>query len=641
MEWIHLHDGPSHPDRSSNPGGPVHKANSPAEGVAGEHAPDVSVDECADAHTELLRRMVENLSSGAVFVEGDQLYMNAVAEEITGYRSDELATMDEWFCVLFGNRHETIRNQYESHRQRGFDTRFAAVIERKDGQERRIEFTGSRWNSHEIWFLHDETELAQTARALRESELRLQAIVDTAVEGIITVDQSGIVISFNRAAAHIFGYTPDQVLGQNISMLMPPPYRHEYSNSVKQYLRTGQSKGIGDGMEVIAQRKDGTTFPIELAISEIDHLQIFVGFLRDISERKEAEAHLMQAQRLSAIGTLAAGLGHDMNNILLPVRARLDLIDHAGLPDAVQEHFVEIRKSVKYLQNLADGLHLLVMDSGDSGVFDESTSLNDWWEQVHSLLGRALPKRVRFTASIPTDLPKVRVAPHQLTQAVLNMLVNSGKAVAPDDGRVELWASVDENNQHVCLGVTDNGIGMTDEVRHRAIEPFFTTQSRGIGTGLGLSLVHRVVQAAGGKIEIKSEVGQGTTIILRFPIAKQQTRNEPSQSTGNPPLAVISVQDRRLGSIVENLLSIAGFDAEYAAESAGAEAIDHAALWIIDAKDQDPDRVRQRLAQGCTVIVLGTLPTAWGELDVHVIENPNDFVKLRSAIEQVANEVSP
>jgi len=636
MEWMQLHDGPSHPDRSSKRDGPT-RAGAPPEGVAAERAPDVSVDECDEAYTTLLRRMIERLSSGAVFIEGDQLYMNAVAEEITGYRSDELGTVDEWFLVLFGNRHEKLRSQYESHRQNGFDTRFTAIIERKDGQERRIAFTGSRWDSHEIWFFHDETELAQTARALRESKLRLQAIVDTAVEGIITIDHRGIMISFNRAAADIFGYTPAQVLGQNISMLMPPPYRQEHNGSIEQYLRTGQSQANGAGMEITAQRKDGTHFPIELAVSPIDHLQTSTCVLRDISERKETEARLMQAQRLSAIGTLAAGLGHDMNNILLPVRARLDLIDRAGLPEAVQEHFVEIRKSAKYLQNLADGLHLLVMGSGDDGVANESTSLNDWWEQVHSLLGRALPKSVHFTASIPPDLPKIRVAPHQLTQAVLNLLVNSGKAVAPDDGRVELWANVDEDNQYVQLGVTDNGIGMTDEVRHRAIEPFFTTQSRGLGTGLGLSLVHGVVQSGGGKIDIKSEVGQGTTILLRFPIAEQQSNSEPSQGTGSPPRAVISVQDPRSGSIVENLLSIAGFDAE----PAGIEAIDRAALWIIDALDQDPGRVRERLAEGCIVIVLGPLPPAWGELDVHVVENPNDFVKLRTAIERAANEVSP
>ncbi|MBL4808881.1 MAG: PAS domain S-box protein [Phycisphaerales bacterium] len=633
---MHLHLGSSQPDRSPKPGGPT-RAGSPVEGVAAGSAPEAS----ADQYATLLRQMVENLSSGAVFIEGDQLYMNAAAEELTGYRGDELSTVDEWFSVLFGNRREEVRRKYESHRQRGFDTRSTTLIVRKDGQERRVEFTGSRWNTHEIWLLHDETELAQAARALKESELRLQAILDTAVEGIITADHSGLVISFNRAAAHIFGYTPDEILGQNISMLMPPSYRQKHTDYIEQYLKARQSKIIGVGMEIVAQRKDGTTFPIELAISEIDHLHIFTGVLRDISDRKEIEARLMQGHRLSAIGTLAAGLGHDMNNILLPVRARLDLIDHAGLPDAVQEHFVEIRKSTKYLQDLADGLHLLVMDSGDSGVSEELTSLNDWWEQVHSLLGRALPKEVLFTASIPSDLPEIRVAPHQLTQAVLNMLVNSGKAVGAD-GRVELWADVDEDNQCVRLGVTDNGSGMSDEVRHRAIEPFFTTQSRGLGTGLGLSLVHRVVQASGGTIEIQSEVGKGTTIILKFPEAPQQSINESSQGTGRPPLAIISVQDPRTGSIAESLLSIIGFDVEPA--NADADATDHAALWIIDAsvqaQPQNLDRVRQCLTEGCRVIVLGALPPEWESLDVQVVENPNDFFKLRAAIELAADEVS-
>ena len=154
--------------------------------------------------------------------------------------------------------------------------------------------------------------------------------------------------------------------------------------------------------ELTAERKDGTTFPIELSVSEIGHLGLFIGIVRDISERREAEAKLHQADRLASIGTLAAGLGHDMNNVLLPVRARMDLIEREDVSTKVREQLVEIRKSMKYMQDLADGLHQLALDPDDTSASNETTSLDPWWDQVHALLRRALPKTTRFSASLPS-----------------------------------------------------------------------------------------------------------------------------------------------------------------------------------------------------------------------------------------------
>jgi PAS domain S-box-containing protein len=470
--------------------------------------------------------------------------------------------------------------------------------------------------------------------AARESKLR--AVMDTAVEAIITIDRDGIIQSFNRAGERMFGYAADEVIGRNVKILMPSPYHEDHDGYIARYQRTGEARIIGLGREVVARRKDGSVFPIELAVSEITDLQLFTGFIRDISDRKEAEDRLRQADRLSSIGTLAAGLGHDMNNVLLPVRARLDLVEQADLPAHVREQFVEIRKSAKYLQDLADGLHLLALDPDDPDASTATTNLDEWWQQTHTLLGRALPRRVHFSASLPSDLPPICIPPHRLTQAVLNMLVNSAKAVG-EDGKVRLWVEADMDNQVVRLGVADNGCGMTEEVKRRALEPFFTTKTRGLGTGLGLSLVHGVVLAAGGTLDIDSEPDKGTTIILKLPAAARHSQDEPSGDVERTLRAVVSVQDKRVESLVVTLVEMVGFDVDMSRTGGCRDA----SLWVTDAPNGAIATVREHVRRNCHVIILGPVAADWNEPNVIVIHNPNDFDKLRAAITRAAEGASP
>ncbi len=473
-------------------------------------------------------------------------------------------------------------------------------------------------------------------RDLSGRESKLRAVVDTAVDAIITIDRDRIMQSFNQAAERMFGYAADEVIGQNVKMLMASPYHEEHDGYVERYQRTGEARIIGIGREVVARRKDGSTFPIELAVSEMPDLQMFTGIIRDLSERKEAEERLRRADRLSSIGTLAAGLGHDMNNVLLPVRARLDIVEQADLPANAREQFVEIRKLAKYLQDLADGLHLLSLDPDDPDASTGTTNLDEWWQQTHALLGRALPKHVRFSASLPSDLPAICIAPHRLTQAVLNMLVNSGTAVG-EEGRVRLWVDANTDNQVVRLGVTDNGCGMTEEVKRRAFEPFFTTKTRGLGTGLGLSLVHGVVLAAGGTLDIDSEPGKGTTIIVTLPAVAQQSVDEPSGDVERTPRAVVSVQDKRVESLVVNLLEMVGVDVDTSRK----EGCRGASMWVTDTPDGALETVRECINRKCCVIILGPVAADWNEPDVIVIENPNDFDQLRAAISRAAEGASP
>jgi PAS domain S-box-containing protein len=332
---------------------------------------------------------------------------------------------------------------------------------------------------------------------------------------------------------------------------------------------------------------------------------------------------LRTADRLASIGTLAAGLGHDMNNVLLPVRCRLDAMDVQRMPDDLREQFNAVRRSVNYLQQLSDGLHLLSLDPEDLEASTEVTDLSVWWEQVGTLLRKALPKHATFETSVPDGLPRIAVPPHRLTQAVLNLIVNAGEAIEERGGKVKLWAEGGEDGLFVRIGVSDNGRGMSEEVKRRAMDPFFTTKKRGLGTGLGLSLVRGVAQGAGGGISIESAPARGTTIVLSFP------RPLPTADDESQHLAAVSIRDPRAASFVEAMLRAAGFDVERTSP----EVPGSAAIWAVEPSEGSLAAAKQFLKVGRRrVLVFGDAPAAWRRLGAIVINDPGNFESIRRGV---------
>jgi PAS domain S-box-containing protein len=468
---------------------------------------------------------------------------------------------------------------------------------------------------------------ADAQDALRRSEARLRAILATAVDAIVTIDRRGLIESVNAAAERMFGYSAAEMTGRNVSMLMPSPYREEHDRYLARHLQTGEKRIIGIGREVEARRKDGTAFAVDLAVSEVEPGRLFTGIIRDISDRRVAEARLREADRMASIGTLAAGLGHDMNNVLLPVRAHLNALKAAGGDGASRrEHIERIQKGVAYLQQLADGLHFLAMDPDKADAAGAVTGLRAWWSQTGALLGKSVPRHVKVTVSIPEGLPDVAVAPHALTQAVLNLIVNAGEAIPAGrkrrQGSVRLWAERD--GALVRLGVTDNGTGMTEEVRRRAFDMFFTTKPRGLGTGLGLGLVRKVVEGAGGSVRIDSAPGRGTTVEMALPAVE-------TGPAGGPPVAAVRIRDGRAASLVRGLLEAAGARVEPGGDAAAADVwvIEPTPGALVDARAWHAGRAQRR-------IVLFGRPagagTGWRDLDVVTVEDPGDLDSVRAAL---------
>lgn len=478
---------------------------------------------------------------------------------------------------------------------------------------------------------------------IRERLARAEAILASTLDPIVTITATGTIIEASRSIERVFGWSPAEIIGRNIAVLMPEPHRSRHDDYLHRYRETGRTNILGRTRELSGVHRDGRIFPIEISVALVEveggAEPLFTGIIHDATQRREAEralaAHrarleelvrmrtrqletthdqLRSADRLAAIGTLAAGLGHDMNNLLLPLRCRLDALDTLLLDPLAQEHLGAIRRSAEYLQHLSDGLHLLSLDPEDATASPETTDVATWWAQAGMLLSRAVPREVQFECVIPDGLHRLRMPSHRLTQAILNLIVNAGEAVEPG-GHVRL--EVVALPGYVELAVRDDGCGMSPEVLKRALEPFYTTKKRGLGTGLGLSLAHGVAAAAGGSLTIESEPGKGTTIRIRIPTVPPLAERESTGDTGAPVLR-IALDDPRRRSLVAAIARAVGFRPATDSEIDNADALvcDRAA----GARGRDP----------ATTIVLG----ASGGPD------PDDFEALRASLISLADRLA-
>ena len=289
------------------------------------------------------------------------------------------------------------------------------------------------------------------------------------------------------------------------------------------------------------------------------HLETLVG--RRTTQLEKSHERLRLAERLASVGTLAAGLGHDLGNTILPMLCRLDALAARNLPDSAQEDLDAVRHAVDYLRQLSQGLRHLAIDKDHRGG-SHMTILPHWWKQASPLMRSALPARVTLSCTLPEELPPVAIAPHRLTQAVLNLVSNSAEAIE-GEGEVSIVGSHDAEENCVRVSIMDDGKGMSTEARRHALEPFFTTKTRGLSTGLGLALVHGIAKACGGSVDIDTVPGEGTAIHLSIPTLNAPARRliETDTDPAGPVSVVgISLGDQRMAAYASLLVRSAGLD---------------------------------------------------------------------------------
>ncbi len=272
---------------------------------------------------------------------------------------------------------------------------------------------------------------------------------------------------------------------------------------------------------------------------------------RRLGELHDSNQRLRLADRMATIGMLAAGLGHDMGNLLLPVRMRLESLARCDLPAPAAEDIAAIGKSTDYLQRLAASLRLLSLDP-ESAPSTGSTELAAWWNETQGVFRTGVARHLELAADFPADLPPVRMGKAALTQAVFNLVQNAGDALRNSPhGRISVTAAPAPTDGFLCLAVSDNGPGMNEEARRRCLEPFFTTKTREVSTGLGLTLVAALVKRAGGAVHVESQPGHGASFRLELPIAEHAGGAGENARRG---VASIVLTDPRLNAHVRSVL---------------------------------------------------------------------------------------
>lgn len=372
-------------------------------------------------------------------------------------------------------------------------------------------------------------ELKRTRGRLADTEVRLQAILRTAVDGIITIDEQGIIESANPATERIFGYSGDELVGSNVSLLMPQPYRDQHDQFISRYLETGQAKIIGIGREVEGQRKDSTIFPIELAISEIklEGFRLFTGVVRDISARRLAEQEarrrhdeLAHSARLSTIGELTSGIAHEVNQPLTAMvsfgEACLRMLrsgsgDTQKLENALQQIVDQGQRAGQIIRHL----RRLARKSDNQRVeVDISRLVRDVIDLTSNEI-RA--NNIALSLLLDEQLPKVSCDRIQIEQVVLNLIRNAMDALedAPLDRRELTIHTRADGGNCVQLTVEDTGSGFDADKSEQIFETFFTTKSKGLG--IGLSISRSIVEDHGGRLWATPRPGGGAIFYISIP----------------------------------------------------------------------------------------------------------------------------
>jgi two-component system CheB/CheR fusion protein len=418
------------------------------------------------------------------------------------------------------------------------------------------------------------------AESLSQADERMRSVVNHVVDGIISIDERGTITTFNPAAERIFGYTASEAIGQNVRILMPEPYRSEHDGYIGNYLQTGRGKIIGIGREVTGQRKNGSTFPMELAISvfRLNGERHFTGIVRDITERKRLEDELQQrlhelAEADRQKNEFLAMLAHELRNPLAPMRNALHLLGMPSVPPQTTERALAMMgRQLNHLIRLVDDL--LDVSRIIQGKIELRKEVIDVTATVHRAVETAQPvtdaRQQVLTLSLPDAPVLVEGDALRLAQVIANLLTNAAK-YSPPQSRIAL-AIASEDGMAV-IRVQDQGIGISAEMLPQVFDLFVQAdaslaRSEG-GLGVGLTLVKRLVEMHGGQVSATSGgLGKGSEFVVRLPLAL--TAEESADGTAGKARAHVTDALRKRVLVVDDnvdaadsiamILRLSGYD---------------------------------------------------------------------------------
>ncbi len=487
------------------------------------------------------------------------------------------------------------------------------VIERPDGTRRHVlahpepVFDASGNVAGAINMLVDITDLREAERGMRESEARLRALADNIPQLAWMADERGTAFWYNRRWHEYTGLSLEESQGWNWTTALHP----DQAAAIVERVKASFDRGEPLEDTFLIRAKDGAyrwflcrAFPLK---DDRGRVVRWFGTSTDVTEQREAQQVLARdretlerlvaartteleqsnerlrlSERFAAIGTLAAGLGHDMGNLLLPVRFHLESITgRSGSPEVAHD-VSAILKCTEYLQKLAHGLRMLALDNEDDRASSTQTDMATWWANTAPVLRGCLPRGTVLEDDINAPDAVVRIPEHQLSQAVFNIVQNAGDALRGRTGGV-VRVAARRDGASLRLQISDDGPGMPEDVRRRCFEPFFTTKTRSMSTGLGLSLVRTLVTRAGGSVQVESRPGRGTTFTLTLP-----SGSVPEAAAEPKGVAAVSHSDPRLAGYIGAVLHSFGYRARV-----GTEDPEEASIWVVEAPRADSAAIRK------------------------------------------------
>ena len=345
-----------------------------------------------------------------------------------------------------------------------------------------------------------------------------RAYIAAAVDGIITIDQRGTIRSFNPAAERLFGWPEAEVLGRNVNVLMPDPYRREHDGYLAAYRQSGKPRIIGIGREVTGIRRDGTTFPAHLSVCEVATPEglLFAGTVRDLSDLRRAEDEASRARTLAAIGEMSASIAHEIKNPLASISAVLQNLRARAETSAAARSLMD--EALGQVRRLDARVQDLLLFSRSWNPRPRPVDLRAIVERVVAATeGVALYAGVRFRVDAPPEVPLVADR-SMIEQVFLNLFQNAAEAM---DGGGAIRCAIERSPSGITAAVEDDGPGIPPETRETLFRPFFTTKKG--GTGLGLANCLKMMEAHGGTISVEQAAPRGTRIVLRFPRPLEET----------------------------------------------------------------------------------------------------------------------
>ncbi len=506
-------------------------------------------------------------------------FMNKEAENLTGWNCVEVVNkkdISQVFDIINAKTREKVENPIYRVMQEGIVVGLAnhTFLIKRDGTETPIDDSGAPIRNGKgeiigaVLVFRDVGEKYRRDQELVDSERRFRAVTDSTADAIVSIDSHSRIVFWNSTASKIFGYEREEVMGSELTIIMPEKFREMHRRGIARFLKTGEKHVIGKTVELIGLKKSGEEFPLELTLSMWEKEQeiLFTGILRDVTQRKEMEkakaqleVQLRSAQKLEAIGQLAAGIAHEINtptqyigdntkflqdsfkNILEISKTTKYLIEAfkenkvtpqmvSDLQEAYQkadmDYLMEeipnsIQQSLEGVMRVSEIVRAMKEFSHPGGQEKTSVDINHALETTITVARNEW----KYVADMETDFDKemalVPCMPGEMNQVFLNLIVNAAHAIGEKlqgEGKGKIKLQTLKDGEWATIKISDTGNGIPEAVRDRIFDPFFTTKEVGKGTGQGLTISRSVVvDKHGGKLTFDSTVGTGTTFIIQLP----------------------------------------------------------------------------------------------------------------------------